>query len=278
MFTIGKELSRQGMAVSEVMFWRQFVSLPVMLGWLAWRGELSRLRTERIFIHARRSALGMSGLTFNFLALTMLPLAEWTALTFTAPLFTVIISGLILRHHVGPWRWTAVLFGFAGVLVIAQPGHSHMPMLGAIAGLLAGLFGAIVTIQVKDLSRTEESLTVVFYFAVFGSLFTAVFLPFTATSHTLWQWGLIVAMGLVGMVGQIFLTAALRFGAMASVVVMDYSQLIWASLFGWLLTSQLPLSTTWLGAPLIVAAGVVITWREERARRIMARTGVLEIQ
>ena len=106
-----------------------------------------------------------------------------------------------------------------------------------------------------------------FYFALFSAPMTAVALPFVMTRHGAGDWLLLFAISAFGVLGQLLLTAALRFGAVASVIVMDYSSLFWATLYGWWLFASLPPSSTWLGAPLIIAAGLVIAWREHRLSR-----------
>jgi len=107
----------------------------------------------------------------------------------------------------------------------------------------------------------------VFYFALFSAPLAALSLPFVATAHDPQGWLLLLGIGLAGALGQLLLTAALRFGTVASVIVMDYSGLFWATLYGWLLFETLPPPSTWLGAPLIVAAGLIIAWREHRLVR-----------
>ena len=106
-----------------------------------------------------------------------------------------------------------------------------------------------------------------FYFAAFSVPMTALALPFVMTAHDIAGWLLLLAIGIAGVIGQLLLTAALRFGAIASVIVMDYSSLFWATLYGWLLFDSLPPPSTWLGAPMIIAAGLVIAWREHRLSR-----------
>ncbi|MDE2597675.1 MAG: DMT family transporter [Sphingomonadales bacterium] len=276
MFMFGKLATESGVNLPEVMFWRQFVTLPMLGGYLLVTGGLGRLRTARIASHAKRAGMGMTGMFCNFAAVSLLPLAESTTFNFTAPLFAVLITALVLRDHVGPWRWTAVAFGFAGVLVITQPGHAHIPPLGAAAGMASALFNAVISFQIRDLGRTEEPIRVVFWFALFGSALMALFLPFFGQAHDAHQWFLLVSVGVFGTIAQLFMTAALRFGAVASVIVMDYTALIWSTLYGWQIWHQLPPATTWLGAPLIVAAGLVIAWREHRFARADKHAGVLD--
>jgi drug/metabolite transporter (DMT)-like permease len=265
-----------GIALPEIMFWRQFLTVPLVLGYLALRGELARLKTGKPRTHALRSVVGMIGMVCNFGALLLLPLAESTTLSFTTPLFVVIIAALALREHVGPWRWMAVVLGFAGVVIIAQPGHGHIPLVGGLIALASALMTAIVSFLIRNMGRTEEPLRIVFYFALFGSAMMVPFLPFYAATHSASQWLLLLGIGLAGLGGQLGLTASLRHGAVASVAVMDYSMLIWATLFGWLVWDHLPPMTTWLGTPLIIAAGIIIAWREHRLARDLTQLAAVD--
>ncbi|MEP7221029.1 MAG: DMT family transporter [Novosphingobium sp.] len=267
MFMVGKVANAAGVSLPEMMFWRQAVALPMLLGYLAAIGGLSRLRTKRIGSHAARAGVGMTGMFSNFAAAILLPLAEATTLNFAAPLFAVIIAALVLRDRVGPWRWMSVALGFGGILVITQPGHAHIPALGAAAGLVSAFLNATISFQIRDLSRTEEPVSVVFYFALFGTILMSVFMPFYMVSHDRWQLFLLVMVGVTGTLGQLFMTASLRLGQVTSVIIMDYSQIIWATLFGWLIWNTLPASSTWIGMPLVVAAGLVIAWREHKLAR-----------
>ena len=253
-----------GVRFPEILFWRQVPSIFLILGWLAWRGQVSRLRTQRLGSHGRRAMLGLTGMFFTFGAPLLLPLAESTTLGFTTAVFAVILSALLLREKVGPVRWLAVALGFAGVIIIAQPGHALIPPLGAAVGLGAGLMVALISIQVRDLGRTDEPLSIVFWFAALSAPLLLVALPFFYTQHSAWQWFLLLSGGVLGCLGQLLLTASLRYGQVASVVVMDYSALVWATLYGWLIWSDVPSTATWLGAPVIIAAGAVIAWREHQ--------------
>ncbi len=262
-----KYTAQSGVALAEILFWRQALIIPIVLAWLGWRRQVSRLRTKRLPIHARRAVIGVIGMVLNFGAVTLLPLAEATTLGFTTPIFAVILSALLLRENVGPVRWLAVALGFAGVVIITQPGHSTIAPLGAAVGLAAGFMIALINIQLRDLARTDEPLSIVFWFAALSTPFLALTLPFVMTQHSPQQWALLMAIGVVGGAGQLLLTASLRFGQVASVIVMDYSALIWATLFGWLVWDHLPPVATWLGAPAIIAAGIVIAWREHTLHR-----------
>ena len=270
LYALVKLANHAGLVLPEIMFWRQAITLPLLAGWLLATGRLWQLRTSRIGAHVTRSMMGTVGMVAMFGSNILLPLAVSTILGFTTPMFAVILSALWLREAIGKWRWLAVALGFAGVLLIARPGGMVVSPLGAFAGLMSGFMVAVISIQIRDMGRTETPVSVVFYFALFGAIVTAPILPFVYHHHSLATWGLIAALGVVGTMGQLLLTAALRYGAVSSVIVMDYSALIWTTLYGWKLFGQLPPASLWAGAPLIIAAGLVIAWRETRAARARA--------
>lgn len=271
MLVFVKLASEAGVSLVETLFWRQLPTIPILVLWFAARKELAVLRSARLGRHGRRAAYGIVGMFLNFGAVTLLPLAEATSLTFTSAIWAVVLSALILHEKVGPWRWGAVILGFAGVVVIAQPGGGHVPPLGAAVALSAAFMIALISIQIRDLARTEHPLAIVFWFSAFTVPALALMMPFFARPHGLYEWSLLGGLALFGLLGQFLLTAALRFGAVASVIVMDYSSIVWATLFGWLVFARLPPAATWLGAPLIVAAGLLIAWREHRLA--LARPG-----
>ena len=267
-----KLASEHGIHLLEIMFWRQFITLPIAIAWVLATGGIGLLATRRPGTHMLRGLYGTIGMVLNFGAVILLPLAEATTLNFTVPIWAVLLSILLLKEKVGIWRWSAVLLGFAGIVVIAQPGSGHFPLYGALVGLGAAFMIALISIQIADLNRTDKPLTIVFYFALLTSVVTAPALPFVMTAHDADAWLLLLAIGLTGALGQLLLTAALRFGAVASVIVMDYSGLFWATLYGWLWFDALPPASTWLGVPLIVGAGLLIAWREHRLARPAERT------
>ncbi len=272
-----KLLSERGVSFVEIMFWRQFITVPAILGFVLMRGQLARLRTTRVTHHFRRAILGLAGMALTFGSAILLPLPEAQALQFTAPLFATVLSVFMLHEKVGAWRLSALFMGFAGILVITQPGEAAIHPLGLACGLGAAFFIALLSILIKDLNRSEEPLTIVFYFAAFTSPLLALGLPFVHVAHDTGTWLLIAAMGVCGLVGQMLLTLALRLGPVSSVIVMDYTGLGWSALYGAVLFQQYPPAATWVGAPLIVAAGLLIVWREHTLHRNTLRAeNVLE--
>jgi len=263
--------AESGIHLVETLFWRQALGVPMVVGWLLMRGRLDLLRTTRPGAQVTRTGYGLVGMVLNFGAITLLPLAEATTLSFTSPIFAVLLSIVLLHEKVGIWRWAAVLLGFAGVLVIAQPGDGHLPLFGAAVGLGGAFMIALISIQIADLNRTDHPITIVFWFTAISTVVMFVPMLVFSKAHDLNGWLLLIATGVVGSIGQLLLTASLRFGKIASIIVMDYSALVWATLYGWLVWDTLPPMTTWFGAPLIVGAGVLIGWRERQLHKDRAR-------
>jgi drug/metabolite transporter (DMT)-like permease len=183
------------------------------------------------------------------------------------PIFATILGAILLREGVGVHRWAAVLTGFVGVLIVARPGGGHFPLQGTAVGLMAAFLVALIAIQLRALGRTEPSGTTVFWFSLLSVPIAGVPYAFFAQPHDATTWALLIALGVVGGIGQLALTASLRFAPVSVVVPMDYSSLIWATLYGWLIFSVLPTSATWLGAPVIIASGLYIVWREHRRQQ-----------
>ncbi|HEX8302058.1 DMT family transporter [Sphingomonas sp.] len=262
MSALVKLAETRGANLAETMFHRQFWAALLVTAWIAAGPGLGSVRTARFGAHLRRAAVGLTGMIFTFGSVLLLPLAEATTLQFTVPIFATILGALVLREKTGRHRWAAVVAGFVGVLIVAQPGSGHFPLHGAIVGLLAALFVAVVAILLRQIGRTESTGTTVFWFSVLSLPPLALAYSFQLQAHDALTWAILVAIGLVGGVGQLALTGSLRFAPVSVVVPMDYSSLIWATLYGWLIFGALPTGYTWLGAPLIIASGLYIVWRE----------------
>lgn len=273
MFMLIKLGSQRGIDMPQMMFVRQFATIPILMGWMAMRGQLSLMRTERLGSHAGRAMFGTIGMVLNFAAPILLPLAVATTLGFTAPMFAVLLSFLILREHVGPWRWGAALLGFAGIVIVTDPFEASVPLLGAAAGVGGALMVALISIQIRDLSRTENSLAIVTWFAIFSSPFLLVASLFTSWDLSPTDWALMLAIGGFGIAAQVLLTTSLRLGSVVSVIIMDYSMLFWSTFYGWLVFDAWPPRSLWFGAPLVILAGTVIVWRE----RVLAREKPAEV-
>ena len=264
MLLLVKLTGEHGIWLPETLFWRQFLPGLALFGWLAAKGQLGRLRTARPWIHARRAFIGGTGMFLTLGVVQILPLAEATVLGFTAPIFAVFLAVLLLGEKVGAWRWMAVALGLAGIIIIAGPDRAHIPLTGLATGIGAAFMVALISIQLRDLGRTEEPVSIVFWFSAYCTPPFALFMLRTGIPHhDLAGWAMLVGIGATGLTAQLLMTAALRYGSVASVIVMDYTQFGWATLWGWLVFAHVPSAQTWLGAPAIIAAGLIIAWREQ---------------
>lgn len=252
----------RGVHLLELIFWRQAITCALLVIGMAGLGRLALVHTKRFGAHMRRALWGITGMVFVYGAVILLPLAEATTLSFTAPIFAVLLSVVMFGEKVGRYRWAAVVLGFAGVLVVMQPGNAAVDLRGVAVGLVAAFLVAFISFQVQDLNKTETPWSIVFWFTALTTPIAALALPFVMGSHDSGTWLVIVAMALAGAIGQVLLTASLRFGSAATIIIMDYTALLWATYYGWSIFDRLPPAALWIGAPLIVAAGATITWRE----------------
>jgi drug/metabolite transporter (DMT)-like permease len=254
----------RGASLVEMILFRHLFAVPIVLAWLAMGPGIGAIRTKRLGAHAGRSVTGLLGMILNFAAIMLLPLAEATTLQFTVPIFATILGALVLRETVGWHRWAAVALGFIGVLIVAQPGGGHFPLYGTAIGLAAALLVATISIQLRDLGKTEATGTTVFWFSVLSIPPLLVAYAMDVRAHDLLTYATLAALGIIGSIGQIALTGSFRFAPVSTVVPMDYSSIVWATLYGWLIFAVLPTPATWIGAPIIIASGLYIIWREHK--------------
>ena len=267
MFALVKLAAARGVNVIESLFYRQCGSALAATAFVALGPGFESLRTRRVWAHVGRMALGLAAMGLNFLAFILLPLAEATTIGFSVPIFAAVLAALLLGEPTGKWRWSAVAAGFAGVLLIVQPGSGDVPLVGASVALAAALLTASVTIVIRRLGATERAATTVFWFALSSLVPMGLLMPWFAGSHDMNTWGIVAGMALAGGMAQLTLTGALRLAPVALVMPMDYTSLLWAVLLGSWLFGELPSRSTWVGAPMIIASGLVIVWREHRLHR-----------
>jgi drug/metabolite transporter (DMT)-like permease len=270
MAAVLKLASLDGVVALEMLFYRAFFGLPVVLAWvLTQPSGLAGLTTRRPLAHVGRSALGIVSILCVFQTLTLLPLADATTLSFTAPIFATLLSFLILKEAVGPRRWTAVAVGFIGVIIVMRPGAGDhaVPLEGMAFGLIAALLTAGVTITLRQLRDTEHVAAIVFWFFVACSVVGAILLPFVGHWHSPLTLALLIGSGIAGGLAQLFMTASLQKAPVAVVAPFDYLQIVGAIVFGWWLMSTTPTLTTLAGAALIASSGLYTAWREHIRRK-----------
>ena len=257
----------RGIPVFEIIFFRNaFAFVP--LGLYIWRTTgFSVLKTQRPWGHLTRSTIGLSAMVCGFSALQHLPLTEATAFNFASPLFMTALSALLLGEVVGRHRWGAVLVGFIGVLIMVRPEPGHLNVVGVSLALGGAVSAAGAMVAIRQIAATEKGATIVFYFTLAGTVLGAVGSLFHWVTPDPLTLAMLILGGLLGGVGQLLLTEALRVAPVGVVAPFDYTQLIWATAIGFLVWGELPHPATIVGALVVAASGVYILHREMRRFR-----------
>ncbi len=259
----------------EVVFFRSFFALIPIVAMLVWQGELAAsLKTDKPVVHAGRGLVGVASMGLWFAAIQRLPLPEAMAINYAAPLFIVVLGALVLHETVRAYRWSAVTVGFAGILVILWPQLGLLgsgvladtALLGAALALASTVLSAITGIFVRSLTHTERTGTIVFYFTVTSSLAGLATLPFGWVMPDAADAALLIASGLFGGIGQIFMTSAYRHANASTIAPFEYVSMIWGLALGYLVFSELPGPSLFIGGPIVVASGIFIIFRERQLR------------
>jgi drug/metabolite transporter (DMT)-like permease len=260
----------------QIVFFRNFVAfVPVLL--FLWRANRPlSLRTSRFGGHLVRGVVGVGSMFFFFLALGLLPLADAIALGMSGPIFLTALSVPLLRERVGIRRWSAVLVGFAGVLIMVRPGSGvfHPAALTAIAG---AFFYGLAMVSIRHLSRSEPAGAIVFYFTLFATVAGLLSLPLAWLAPAwidpwLWPdtsgWAVLVGIGLIGGIAQLTLTYAFKLAPVAVIAPFEYGALVFGVVLGYLIWNEVPDRFILLGAVIVVASGLYILYREIKLGRL----------
>jgi drug/metabolite transporter (DMT)-like permease len=259
-----KMASDRGASLPEIIFWRQAMALPVILLILSLGSGFTILKTQRFGAHAMRSFIGLTCMGLTFGAVTRLQLAEATTISFLTPIFATLLSVAIFREKIGTRRIAAIVAGFVGVLIVVQPGGTTLEPIGLACGLIGALLVAVVSFQIRDLAKTEAPLAIVFWFTALSTLLLSPIWPLAGGEHDATSWAILFSIGTIGGIAQVMMTYSLRFAPVSTVVGMDYIALLWAVGADWLFWNTLPVSTTWLGASIIIASSIYIILRERK--------------
>lgn len=257
-------------SVIEIAFYRNVIAVVPFLFMIFVLGDrdILAIQTKPAFVYSR-AVLGTLSLTLTFAAYALMPMAETTALMFTASLFIPFLGVFFLKEHVGIYRWSAVLLGFVGVVVMLRP-SGDVYVLGVSLALGAALMQAILQVILRHLGAHERPETVTFYFFTIGILVTALAMPFVAVTPTLDEVPLLIGVGLTGSAAQWCLSTAFRNAPAAIVAVFNYSGILWATAFGWLIWNEWPLPYVFIGAAIVIASNLLIIWRESRLGKVTA--------
>ncbi|WP_036178584.1 DMT family transporter [Palleronia rufa] len=273
--------------IAEVVFFRAFLSLPIIGLWLWWQGDLRRgLVVENWRGHALRGLVGTTSMGLGFASITLLPLAEVQAIRFATPIFLVVFAALFLGERFRLVRLGAVLLGLAGVVVIVSPRFGTLELGGAAAigagmALTSAALAALAQTLIKAMSGTERSEAIAFYFLATASAFALVTAPFGWVVPDAREAALLAGCGVLGAIGQLLLTASYKHADASALAPFSYVSMLWAVAIGFVGFGEVPTWATLAGAALIIASGVMIVLRERQiarggtARRKLRAKGML---
>jgi drug/metabolite transporter (DMT)-like permease len=264
----------------EVIFFRSFVALFPLLIWLKLQGPVfPQIKTKNISGHLIRGFSGTGGMYFNYLALVYISLADATAISYAAPLFTVVMAAVLLRENVHAARWLAVGIGFTGIIVMLWAHLTDSGSLlsgsfkqvsaglGVILALLAAMCTAVSSVQIRFLNGIERPGAIVFYFSLMTMLIGLATIFFGWKIPTTLQLLLLIGCGLFGGMAQILITLSLRYADASLLAPFDYTTMVWSMMLGFLFLDSFPSSSTLSGASIVAAAGIFALLSERRINR-----------
>ena len=260
MDTIAKHLGQE-LPVAMVGWGRYAFHLGFMLMLFPGKRLRPLLRVRNVKLTLLRGVLLLLATMSFFTAIRYIPLADAVAISFVAPLFVVALSIPILGEKVGPRRWAAVVIGLIGVLVIVRPGFADIHWAYGLMIFLAFVF-AIFVIVTRILTRTEETMSMVFYTALMGTIGTSALLPFYWETPSWEQIGWMAAMGAIGGVSQLIMISAYRVATASTLAPFQYIQIIFATFWGYMIFDDFP--DIWVigGGTVVVASGLYVIHRE----------------
>lgn len=255
----------------QIAFFRNLFGLLVFLPWFVRQG-LGPLRTRRFPLHALRACMNVLAMFAFFTSLSLVPLAKVTALSFTAPIFAALLSMALLGESFRVRRWSAIVLGFAGMLLILRPGLQEID-LGTALVLASSLSWGGTIIIIKLLGRTESSVTTTVYMNLLLAVLSFVPALFVWRTPGLETWAWLIVIGVTGTLGQILLAQSLREADPGVVMPFDFLKLVWASLLGYLLFAEVPDLFVWIGGTVIFASSTYLAYREAKLGAGRARPG-----
>ena len=250
----------QSLHVLEVVWGRYFFHLLILMILLAPRLR-SLMTTSHIRLQLSRSLLLLMTTACFFTGLGYIPMADASSIMLTSPIVVTALSMPILKEKVGLRRWASIMIGFIGALIIIRPGTGMMQP-AALFPISAAILYGMFQISTRFLSHSEPVLTSLLYSALIGTIVTTLALPFFWQMPTSSEWLIMISMGLLGGAGQFTLIKSLTIAPAATVAPFNYTNLIWATLFGFIIFGDLPDRWTITGAVIIVASGLYIFHRE----------------
>lgn len=253
----------------EVAFFRNLLGMFVYVPWLVRYGItpfIAPFRTGRVRLHLLRAALNVVSMLCFFYALSIAPLAQVSALTFSSPVFACVLAVLFLREKIGLKSWGVILVGFAGTIVVLQPGVEEIT-LGSLLALASAFVWAFALILIKIMTRTDSAVAIAAYMNFLLAILTAIPAAFVWTWPSTSQLLILVVLASCGSAAHIFMNQALKEAESHVVLPLDFSRLIWATLIGFLAFAEIPGVAVWIGGAMIIGSAAYVGERERRLRR-----------
>jgi drug/metabolite transporter (DMT)-like permease len=248
----------------QVATLRSLAALPPVLLWIVAGGRARTLLQVHWPLHLFRGLLGVGVMAGFVYGVARMPLSTAYAIVFVAPLMVTALAVPLLGEEVGPRRWSAIIVGLLGVMVVLRPGVAGVATVPGLVLVVAALCYAVAAITVRKLAQRDSPEAMVFWFLVLLAAFAGAIaaLQWQPVQHAhLWVIG---AIGLTGAGGQIALTHAFRLGEASQIAPLEYAGLVWVVLLDLAVWQVLPDGTTWLGAAIIIASGLYLMRREGR--------------
>ncbi|MDO9418002.1 DMT family transporter [Pararhizobium sp.] len=260
-------------ATGQITFFRSaFAIIPIVI-FLGFNGQLrTAFHTKDLFGHFKRGFVGIVSMSFGFYGLVHLPLPEAIAIGYAMPLLTVVFAAVFLKETVKIYRWSAVLVGLTGVMIITWPrltvfrdgGLGSEEAMGALAVLTAATLGAVAMVLVRKLVLTEKTPTIVLYFSLTASVLSLATLPLGWSAIGWDTLGLLGAAGVCGGVAQILLTESYRHADVSTIAPFEYTSILLGIVIGYFLFGDVPIGTMLIGTAIVVSAGIFIIFREHQ--------------
>lgn len=266
MIMLVKVAGDMGVDPLESLFYRFAFGFLFILFWIVLRGELASVKTKRLPLHTYRTICGVISMAMSFYAAILLPLPEFATISFTMPIILTILSIVLLKEVVRFRRWTAMIVGLIGVLIVVQPGQNQIPLSGALIAFGAVVAASYTLILVKYLSTTESSTVIVFWYTLLAIPVLGIVMLFIAEPHSSIVWLMMVGIGLFGAMGQVALAESLKYAPISLTAPIDYSNLLWSTAYGYLIWDYWPGATMWIGAPIIIASGLYVALRSDSVK------------
>lgn len=269
LFGIGNGLVKetiQECSVIQIIFFRSLWALLTLAGYIVFSKKPYLFKTKKLFQQTSRGLIGFVSLCAMFYSFDVLPLTDGTALVFASPLFITALSYPMLKERVGFKIWVAVFIGFAGVSIMANP-SGNVTLMGVGAGIFSAFLEAVIAILARQLSSTENPVTTTFYHTLVLAILAGAIVPFFWNTISLSNFMLLIVLGILSAIGQVFMVSAYSIAPAAVVAPLLYTLMVWAALLGYFRWNESFRIHLLIGAPVVIASGIYIICQQKRAER-----------